>query len=693
VRIPFIAALMAGALATSVQARTVVVQVASASCNAATLRATSAAGASVERPWTGAGVSFDLDEGAWTITATAPGCWAAPVDAAASPVKITLWPAATLRFRVEDPRDASVQVRVASADGKIAPVVIDCARDGGLYTCSVPATSLDLRIGADGFVPTYLWGRDAAAQARVDLGAIRLARGASVSGRVTLPLKDPKLDDISVQLAPAEVVDSRRAALLTQTVKANRRGFFQFGGVSEGTYSVVARAKGWSPASSGDVRVVAGAEVALPKPLELTPLATLEVFIDPPADAGGKPWRIRMARTWPPLTDPTDVIRASASPSGEWSRQHLAAGRYDLSVEDAAGSTLHRQFVDVADGAPPVRISISSFRVRGHVTFRGEPLECGVWLTHPMNASASIRVRSDKDGKFEAVLPKEGTWKVQLVVGNNYAQLRPIEIRRRSDGDPVDLALALPAGRIRGKTVDESGNPVASYVAVSANGRNAASVMASDGTFDLIGIEPADVMIHASNDALDRDGGLVPVHVTETADDPITVPVPKRRKAKAWLVTPEGQPIAGALVRYASAGSVKEEVTGPEGELLLALPNGELSVPLVVLSSGFPRKMMMLGVGAEPREIVVSRVAARLLLQHTPRSYWIAHDGAIFLGNFLFAPAYGGRPREVTEAGFALDVEPGSYAICATASSERCKTFVLQAGTTTTVDVAEIFSR
>ncbi len=627
-----------------------------------------------------------------SVTALLAAVLATP--ASADTVNPTPLSAATLRFRIEEPRDATVQVRVAASDGRFPPTSIDCAREGALQTCNIPAGSVDLRIGADGFVPHYIWGRDVASRARVDLGTLRLTRGASVSGRVTLPSKEPKLEGIAVELMPASsrtsTADAPHAALLTQRTKTNRRGFFQFAGVDEGMYTVVARANCWSPARADDVRVISGAEVAVTKPLALTPLATLEVSVDPPAGAGGKPWRIELTPYPAPATS-IEPIRSAASPAGTWRRAQLEAGLYNLSVHDADGAVLRRQIVEVSDGMPPLRIGIESFRVRGRVTFRGQPLECGIWLTHPLNASASIRLRSDKDGQFETVLPEEGAWAVQLALAKNHAQLPEIEIHRRADGSPIDLELVVPRGRIRGKTVDETGAVIPSHVRIFRDGRFAGSVGAPDGTFEFVGIEPTDVMIHARNDAQDRDGGLVPHHVSEDEDNPVTITLPKRKKAKAWVVTPEGQPVAGALVRYFSAGNIKEEVTGPSGEFAFPIPESEPSVPMVILPPGLPRKMTTLTVGPEAAEIVVSTAGARLLLERTPRNYWIAHGGVVFHGAFLFEPSYGGRPREATGTGLLLELDPGPYAICDTMARQRCKELVLQAGTTTTVDVEGLF--
>jgi Carboxypeptidase regulatory-like domain len=686
-------ALLAAVLAARLDARTVTVHVSAGDCKEAMLRATPATGERVERRWTGDDVSFDLPDGAWTITATAAECWASPVAADASAVAVKLWPAATLRFRLEEPRDAPVQVRISSPAGKIAPTDIYCARAGTLRTCSVPAMPLDLRISAAAFAPQYIFDREIAPRAHVDLGAVRLARGASVSGRVSLPQKNPKLENISVRIAPSALLtrgaDPVRVGMMSQTVKTNRRGFFQFGGLDEGTYTLVAVAEGWSAASASDVHVAAGAEVALPKPLELAPLATLDVVVEPPTDSGGRPWRINLLRTWPVSAEPVEPLRGAFSPAGEWRGRQLAAGRYSLSVEDADGSTFHRRFVDVRENAAPVHVAIDAFRVRGRVTFRGDPVECGIWFTHPLNATASIRLRSDKEGKFETVFPEEGEWAAQLTLPTNHAQLRNFEVRRRSDGAPVDLDLALPPGRIRGTTVDDDGAPIASAVRILSEGRFAGSVRAPDGKFDFVGIQAGDVMVHAR--AEDRDSGLVPVHVSETEQEPVTVVVPKRKKAKAWVVTAAGQPIAGALVRYWSAGSLQDEVTGPSGELTLPVPQSETAVPMIVLPPGLPRKMLTLTLGPEPAEIVISPVGSRLLLTHAPKIYWVAHGDTIFSGHLLFEPSLGGPPREATPAGLLLELEPGSYSFCTAQSRERCKTFVLQAGTTTNVNVEAIF--
>src|SRR5207248_9625448 len=120
-----------------------------------------------------------------------------------------------------------------------------------------------------------------------------------------------------------------------------------------------------------------------------------------------------------------------------------------------------------ADGMPPLRVSIGAIRVRGRVTFRGDPLECGVTFVQPVNAKANIRLRTDKDGKFETVLPEEGRWRVQIIAGKTFARLPPVEIHRRYDGETAELALALPGGRIRGKTVDENSDPVSADIQLS----------------------------------------------------------------------------------------------------------------------------------------------------------------------------------------------------------------------------------
>ena len=113
------AAVFATAFATHGYARSLIVHVTSTSCKAGMLRAVAADGAAVERRWSGADVAFDLSDGVWTIEAEAPGCWAAPATSDSEPLKITLWPAATLRFRIEEPRDVLAAIDLAASKADI----------------------------------------------------------------------------------------------------------------------------------------------------------------------------------------------------------------------------------------------------------------------------------------------------------------------------------------------------------------------------------------------------------------------------------------------------------------------------------------------------------------------------------------------------------------------------------------------
>jgi hypothetical protein len=148
----------------------------------------------------------------------------------------------------------------------------------------VPATEVDIRLDADGFIPSYLWNVRAETGKVTKLPATRLVRGASIAGWIEVPRGDAKAAEVEllpVGAAP-EMPLSERDAPRSSVAVANDRGFFQFAAGPPGSYTVVARKRGWSPARETDVVIEAGREHVLRAPLLLQPLASLSVTLQPP---------------------------------------------------------------------------------------------------------------------------------------------------------------------------------------------------------------------------------------------------------------------------------------------------------------------------------------------------------------------------------------------------------------------------
>src|ERR1700682_2372499 len=229
-------------------------------------------------PWSRVADTLDLsinvaDDSSSTLVVEGSGCWAAPLIVASKASKastasnsatMALWPAGTIAARIGVPDGApmplSLALRLQSAPGAttaLAETNVDCPVKDGRIRCAAPATTLDVRLAADGFAPHYEWGLSLARGGTRDVGEIHLHAGGSVSGYVAYPVKgaDPKA--ISVEAAPWSFSGTTSpvsdAALRCRT-KPNARGFFQFHDLEQGAYSVVASSEGWSPVFVEDVR-------------------------------------------------------------------------------------------------------------------------------------------------------------------------------------------------------------------------------------------------------------------------------------------------------------------------------------------------------------------------------------------------------------------------------------------------------
>lgn len=259
--------------------------------------------------------------------------------------------------------------------------------------CSFPATRLDLRLQAEGFVPQYSWDVEVRPQEPLDLGPYRLLRGASLIGRVQVdgPAGGPSSE---VELRPARMSPppSREAAGRDEQrslrTRVNARGFFQLTGVPAGEYRAVARLAGYAPGPSLPLTVQAGAEAELREPLVLHRPLALEVRLHPPLDPYGQPWQLlllaadsaeKRRREAQALTDDKGEIELrglvpglvrlharSEDRSSDWLTRTLAEGREEPPVQrffpdlSVAPNALLGRAVSEADGRFQLQLDRSS---------------------------------------------------------------------------------------------------------------------------------------------------------------------------------------------------------------------------------------------------------------------------------------------------------------------------------------------
>ncbi|HEX7151310.1 MAG TPA: carboxypeptidase-like regulatory domain-containing protein [Thermoanaerobaculia bacterium] len=575
-----------------------------------------------------------------------------------------------MRAHINGPRGVAVSV-TATRDG--AAVTLTCAAEGQDLVCTAPAAQLDLRVAAEGFVPRYLFDVVVPAGGRADLGELALTRGASISGRVAVARRDGDPSGVAVELL------GRSGAPLRTT--ANRRGFFQFAGVPEGTYTVVAKKKGWSLAESQSIDVTSLEEVALRAPLLLQPLARFEMTVSPAADPWGRPWRIALTRRV--HEEPVKIAEEPLAADGSWSRAGLESGIYDVDIQDTDRSTHASRIVEIAEGAPPLFITLAHFNLHGKATIDGEPARG--WLRFVSNGRVAWG-KLDDEGVYHAAIPEEGTWRLEYVpLAQQKLRMRVGEagLHRPADGADARYDVELPAGRVHGKVVDLRGEPVRARVQVYDSERKLLGTVgtADDGAFELVAIPEGAVFVRAS--ARDADTGQLPHRVDEEqlVEEPLTITLQPKRKVRGVVLSPAGQPVAGAVVHYQSpmGGEVRDVITGPDGEFVFETPHNTELVNISVVSPRFAMKIVAVPADGEARELVLSRSPGLLRLRSSYPPFPVVHrDGArMDVASLL---TFGMSTIRMPPEGFVLPLEPGTYSICRSQRSTECVTRTIAAG-------------
>jgi hypothetical protein len=614
---------------------------------------------------TSAPVTIDVAPPA-RILFRAEGCWIAPVDVRAGTTRVEarVWPAATLRGTISVPpgevlpESLSIRVSVAGTHA-----TSDCTVDKAAWRCPVPSTSIDVRIAADGtaYAPHYFRALHAAGE--VDLGVLPLRAGASLVGAVEA------VDGASVELRPEriETVDATRDDDATR-VRPSRDGFFQFTAVAPGTYEVRATAPGRSTARVRSITVAEAREYVVEPLLRLDPVAPLRVKITPPADALQRPWTVLLEKNIGTVTEP--AAESAADVTGWWESAPIANGLYSLTVRDAGGARLHSQRLEVSSATGIVDVRLALIPVRGSVTAGVKPFPSK--LDFHQTGGRSVEIETGSDGRFTGLLPATGEWQVRIQSPDRrfYVVKREVEVVLRDDQNVAVVDLPLPGGRVRGTVVDRHGDPVAADVVIYRGSRPVADAATdAEGKFELVGIEPGSVSLRAVTRG--AESALVPYDASENGSASARLVVGQLQKVEGWLTTPDGHPVAGALLRYVAPSfpGFRETTTGPSGEFAFRVPAGTPVLTIASLVPGMPIRLQTVDTSdGRPVQLIAGAGSAQLFLRGTsgPMPLLLAPRGIPFpFRGLIFPPdGSGSPPRGLQRDGVVVDLEPGPYQLC-----------------------------
>ncbi|MCG8459144.1 MAG: hypothetical protein MI919_22950 [Holophagales bacterium] len=418
----------------------------------------------------------------------------------------------------------------------------------------------------EGFAPLYFWEISSEAGSVLDLGDLELEEGASVVGWVDSP--GFGLDEHRIELRPAmrgwKLGARERARLASTRIRApiSPRGFFRLSGLEAGAYELRLVGEGREPIEMVKLlRVEAGQELVLEEVFEIPPEVKAEIWIEPPLDVHGEPWRVSLVRQVPGARLLKVVKQAPAANDGTWAQGGLPQGEYSMEIEDSQGSTWHRSDLSLEAGGEPRLVEIELVEVRGEVSIGDDPL--AATLVFGGRQRPRISMRSDAEGRFEGYLPREGDWIVHLQAdgGWNRQVLESIPVERRNGKSYAELEIRLPDTRLRAR-VFRDGEPEAGALVIvrgyPESKRSVGSFTTDEaGRIDVRGVEPGSMamMAHAGKAVSDW-------RILELAEE-----------------SEHGEHRLELRLMTTLSGRVVHEGRGVPGARVLGVPSGERFLP------------------------------------------------------------------------------------------------------------------
>ncbi len=644
------------------------------------------------------------------VWVTSDGGWSPTYLLAASEArseqKIRLYPTATLRGKLSVsagenlPPELTIRFEQAAdtrAEVAIPRSTVSCGMEEGVFSCPVPASNLDLRLKAKGFVAHYRFGL------RLEAGAVReLERGASVVGRVENgrngnPLPGARIELVAEKMGRAASRAARqRQEQAVLSTEAGKDGFFQISGVPPGQYQVSAKKEKLGESGTRRIRVFEDKELTLTKALRVFPPAGLEVVLSNDTDPFGKPWRVSL-QALGGRRAPRFALRRTAEPPYRWRVGNLPRGEYGLSVLDGMGSSWAFHRVTIAGEDVLQELAIDFVAIDGSVTLDGEPLQATLWFGGRSGARR-LKLESDSEGKYSGLLPEAGRWPIDLESADPpiSRRFREIEIPAPENGSTrFDFSLA--DLRLEGQIQDEDGNGLPGFVLVTRPEERPDQISAdADGRFERRGLDAGTFSVQAFISGAAASSELRTVHLKEgKALDPLELVIEDSLVLEGKVISQWGgvagaQVLAQALSQDKAANLiVPQDQTDVTGAFRLRLPAAVDSVVLMIAALGYGLTSRRVDPStSQPLSIRVFRQAGTLFLKFGPettlqdfdRKYWLSHNGNPLSFSLLYRwqQIYNDLDPSTEDQLRIPMLEFGEYALCRRgAESSKCQRDVL----------------
>ena len=636
----------------------------------------------------------------WDMSLDAKGFWALPQRLAfpagngQSQVSMALWRTGTLegQLKLPDPQPGApvlVKVVVASRpEPRILPEIprgtsFDCSTENtGQWKCAVPATLLDVAIRVEGYAPFHKWDVKIAAAGAIDLGVIRLQRGASVvawldndfAKRVDVPVRAV----LRYEVSPGSSATAVRLALPVAEGVFTKKGVVQLAPIAPGRYILETQAKGYAPTRI-PVQLYAGKETTPRRSIELLPSLSVRLLLQPPLGPGAIPWRVELWRKTDSGSGSQDAGSGVASADGVFAATGQAEGSLHVYLKDAKQNILASREIVITPEVTdyPVRVDVTG--ISGTVTIGDSPLTSAHLLFGGSGGAEKIRSMTDQEGKFVVELPRRGKWIVDVDESKEGVSATT-QISIQKD----DVEIKLPDTEVSGWVRDPDGKRLpGARVTLSSDGRPMSRASDRDGAFHFRGVQPGPAQLRASDPRThdySKESDLTVMEEGRVQN--LELDLENVRSLKG-VVRSSGDVVVGALVHgYAFLGmsaQQKQTTTDLQGAFALEVPTSATETIVTVASPGRTLESFSVTTQDDPIALDLASRGGALKLRWTPGALPLQFkfNDHLLVASDVFIWARGQGARVDDGAGEIPNVAPGKYRFC---SSTHCAEGLLAIG-------------
>lgn len=601
----------------------------------------------------------------------------------AQAVALPIWPTATLVGSVTKSDSLSLpsELKVAVETrpfGRVQPILprgteFRCPvdREGGTWSCRLPAATFDLVVLASGYVPRYRWDVALAPGTTLDLGAVDLREGGSLVAWLQPQTerdapKQPARAVLKRQVAEDPSPAAQRLRVPLADAVFDPRGFVQLAPLPAGKYMLEVSAPGFAIARVFPIEIFEGRESGIRRPIVLSPAIRLSLALDPPRDPSDQPWRVSVHRAndFGSGFEPVPAFDGTAPVSGKLSIPNQSPGRFLVRLSDAAANRMaDEEFTVRSEGDAALDMRMSLLRVRGKVRQGVSPVAATLWFGG-LQGATRVEMQSTAEGEFRGWLPRDGKWVVDLKAAGVTASTT-VDVE-----EGCELVIEIPRTRISG-SVSGAGGPAAGAEVLVADGSGAAvtTISDADGRFTFEGLRKGTYALRARS----RMNGETspPVTIDLPADDAERDDIRLVLAVAgdvAGRVTSGGRPVIGAQVFVFpdAGGEAGTAVTDPSGRFLAKLAQETKRAVFTVLPPSLTLRTFERPLGPEiVLEIEASGGTLELQLPSTPGQMALFQDGVPLPLPMVFAWTRAhGFPVNQGTAVRVPDVAPGLYRLC-----------------------------